>query len=141
MFKLTNINSPVKREGGFVDSFFDDLFDLPIIKTKNLSFKLDVKEDEKNYLIEADVPGIKKDEIKINYEDQTLTISVEREEEKNENKENYIHRERGYCSMQRALHLPNVDPKKIKAKLDDGVLKLTVEKSEVENKGHTIQID
>ena len=43
--------------------------------------------------------------------------------------------------MKRALHLPNIDPKKIKAKLDEGVLKLTVEKTEPENKGHTIQID
>lgn len=141
MFKLTNINSPVKRQGGLVDSFFDDLFDLPIIKTKNWSFKLDIKEEDKNYFIEADLPGIKKDEVKINYEDQTLTIAIEKEEEKEEEQENYIHRERGYCSMKRALHLPNIDPKKIKAKLEDGVLKLTAEKTQIENKGYTIQID
>jgi HSP20 family protein len=141
MFKLTNINSPVKREGGLVDSFFDELFDIPVIKTKNWSFKLDVKEDDKNYFVEADLPGVKKDEININYEDQTLSIAIEREEQKEEENENYIHRERGYCSMKRALHLPNIDPKKIKAKLDEGVLKLTAEKTEPEKKGHIIQID
>ena len=86
MFKLTNINSPVKKEGGLVDSFFDELFDIPVIKTKNWSFKLDVREDDKNYFVEADLPGVKKDEIKINYEDQTLSIAIEKKEEKERQK-------------------------------------------------------
>lgn len=75
MFKLTNINSPVKRKGGLVDSFFNDFFDFPIIKTNNWSFKLDVREEDKNYFIEADLRGIKKDDVKINYEDQNLIIA------------------------------------------------------------------
>ena len=141
MFKLTSFNSPVRRNDNFVDALFDDLFELPSTRVKNWSFKLDVKEEGDNYLIEADLPGIKKEEVKINYEDQTLVIAVERKDEKEEKNDSYIHRERSYSSMQRALHLPNIDPQKIKAKLDEGVLKLTVEKKAIDKSGHIIEIE
>lgn len=141
MFKLTNYNSPTVKKGNFLDSFFDEFFDFPVARINNVAFKLDVKEDDKNYLIEADLPGLKKDEVKISYNNDALTIAAERKEETNEEKDNYVHRERSYSAMQRTLYLPNIDPKNIKAKLDEGVLKLTIKKDQIENKQDFIEIE
>jgi len=140
MFKLTNFNSPAKRSDNLFDVFFDDLFDIPV-ERKNSVLKVDIKEQDGNYLIEADLPGIKKEDVKINYENDHLLIAVERKEEKEEEGKNYIHRERNYSSMQRAIYLPNIDSEKVKAKLENGVLKLSVEKKPTLPKGKLIEIE
>jgi HSP20 family protein len=139
MLKLTSFN-PVKKEGRLFDTFFDDFFDFPT-PARISSFKLDVKEEDNCIVIEADLPGINKDEVKINYENDHLLIGVEKKEEKEEEKKNYLHRERMYSSMQRAVYLPDLDPQKVKAKLTDGVLKVTAEKKTIENKTNFIEIE
>jgi len=140
MLKLTTFNSPTKRGGDWFDTFFDDFFDFKAVP-KNTSFKLDVKEDEGNYIIEADIPGVNKEDVKISYENDHLYIGVEKKEENVEEAKNYLHRERSYSSMQRSIYLPNLDANKVKAKLDNGVLKLTLEKKAIEKKGHLIEIE
>lgn len=140
MFKVTNVNTPVKRTDNLFDVFFDDFFDFSAPR-KQASFKLDVKEDEKNFYIEADMPGIEKNDIKIKYEKDYLLIGVEKKEEKEEETKNYLHRERSYSSMSRSVYLPNLDATKVKAKLENGVLNVTVEKKAVEKKDHFIEIE
>jgi len=140
MLKLTTFNSPMKKEGDWLDTFFDDFFDFkPVLK--NTSFKLDVKEEGENYIIEADLPGVNKEDVKISYENDHLFIGVEKSKENVEEAKNYLHRERSYSSMQRSIYLPNLDASKVKAKLDNGVLKLTLEKKAIEKKGHLIEIE
>lgn len=134
MFKLTPFSTSPRKRDDFVDFYdaVDDFFSSsPFRSLRNDTFKIDIKDKDNHYFIEADLPGIKRDEIKVNYDDQTLTIQVERTEE--EKDENYLHRERKVTSMRRSIHLPDVDPSKVKAKLDEGVLKITAEKSDVQS--------
>ncbi|MFP4287035.1 MAG: Hsp20 family protein [Candidatus Izemoplasmataceae bacterium] len=144
MFKLTPLsNSLRRRDDDFVDFYnmIDDFFSTPLRTLRTENFKLDVKEDEHEYQIFADLPGIKKEDLKISYDDQVLMISVERNEEKEEKEENYIHRERQVCSMKRALNLPNVDKGQIKARLEDGVLNITAKKTQVQDQSYVIEVE
>lgn len=132
-------NQIQKREDDFLDFYnmFDDFFNdrFPERRTtRKDSFKMDIKEKETEYLVEAEMPGVKKEQISIDYNDDRLIISVKQQDEINEEKENYIHRERRLSSMQRLVYLKNMDVEKIKAKLEEGVLKITVPKKE-EDKG------
>ncbi len=143
MFKLTPFTSSPKRSDEFVDFYnlVDDFFSSPFRTVRQDTFKLDVKEEEKRFVIEADIPGVKREEIKISYSDDLLTISVERDEKKEETREHYLHRERRVCSMKRSLNIPGVDPQKVKAKLEDGVLIVTAEKSEVQEHSYVIEVE
>lgn len=99
---------------------------------------VDVVENDKEYTLEANLPGFSKDEIKVNYDDNQLTISAEHKEEKNVDEKNYKRRERKYGSVKRTLTLPaGVDHSKIVAKNENGVLHLTIpKKEEKENAGN-----
>jgi HSP20 family protein len=78
-------------------------------------------------LLRADVPGIKPEEVKVEVEDDVLTISGEHREESEEKKESYVRRERRFGSFSRSMVLPRgVEPDKIEATVDDGVLEVRV---------------
>lgn len=124
----------------FIDDFFNERW-LPSRNLMNDTFKIDVKETEKEYLIEAELPGIQKDEVALNLDDGKLCISVNREENINEEKEKYIHRERRYSSMTRSVYLADSIPDNIKAKLDNGILSITVQKEEKLKNSHKIEIE
>jgi len=105
------------------------------------SFEIYFKETDKEYLIEAELPGIKKEEVNLNLDDGKLSISVNKTENVNEEKENYIHRERRYSSMSRSVYLADSTPENIKAKMDNGILTITVQKVEKPNNSHKIEIE
>ncbi|HDQ99820.1 MAG TPA: Hsp20/alpha crystallin family protein [candidate division WOR-3 bacterium] len=92
---------------------------------------LDIEETDTNIVIRAEIPGMKKDDIKISLTGDTLCISGERRHEA-EQKEKTFHRiERAYGRFLRTLALPaDVDGAKVKAGYKDGVLELTLPKSE-----------
>jgi len=118
------------------DEFFNDPFFAPYTPT----FKTDVKETDDAYLIEAELPGVNKDEIKIEYVNDRLIISVNKDDNINEEKENYIRRERRMTSMRRSFYLEDVDDEKISAKLENGILKIHVPKKEIISHGRVIEI-
>jgi HSP20 family protein len=100
-------------------------------------FGVDVREDKDHLFVEAELPGFKKDEVDINLENQTLTISAEHREsndsrntEKAEKPE-WLLRERRYTRFQRSFTLPpTVDSQSVQAKLNDGILTVTLNKRE-----------
>lgn len=92
--------------------------------------KVDIKEKNKEYLLEAEIPGVDKENINLEINDDVLTISVERKEEINEEKESYIRRERRYGSFRRSFYVNDVDQEKIKAKFKDGLLHVKLPKKE-----------
>ncbi|HEX6230045.1 MAG TPA: Hsp20/alpha crystallin family protein [Solirubrobacterales bacterium] len=78
-------------------------------------------------VLRADIPGIKPDEVKIEVEDDVLTISGEHTEEKEEKEEHYMRRERRYGSFSRSMALPRgVKPDDIVATTENGVLEVTI---------------
>jgi len=102
-------------------------------------FGVDVREDADHIYVEAELPGFKKDDVDITLENQTLTISAERKEE-TEKKGDYLLNERRYQRFLRSFTLPpTVDEKKVDAKLNDGVLSITLNKRE-ETKPRKIQV-
>ena len=103
-------------------------------------FRMDVKEDDKGYTVHAEIPGVKKEEIKLGLNDGRLSISVEREEKVDEEKENYVHRERRYGSYERCVYLADANPDGIEAKLEDGLLKIVVPKQDKDEGKRNIEI-
>jgi HSP20 family protein len=92
---------------------------------------VNIQEDEKQFLLEFAVPGMKKDDFKINLENQMLTISSEIKEENEETKTNYTRREFGCNSFSRSFTLPkNIVADKIKADYNDGILNISIPKDE-----------
>jgi len=95
------------------------------------SLALDMYETGSEVVVEAILPGVKPEEIDVQVTGNVLTIKGERKEEKREEQATYIYRERSYGSFCRSLTLPTeVDVDKAQAGFEDGVLKLTLPKSE-----------
>ena len=144
-----NKNTNLARAGtGFedfynmLDDFFNDSFlSSPSRNLTRDTFKLDIQEKENEYLIEAEVPGIKKEEIDLNIDDDNLCISVNRIEEANKDGKNYIHRERRATSMSRRIRLAGAKLDEIKAKLDEGVLTVTIPKDIKASSSRKIDIE
>lgn len=110
-----------------LDDFFTDRWPL----RRNLAldtFKVDVVESEGEYVIEAEMPGVKKEEIKLELHEGRLMIGVTKEEKLEEEKKNYLHKERRVSSMERSIYLADAQEEEIKAKLDEGVLKIVIPK-------------
>jgi len=107
-----------------MDRVFGDLLDN---RERGWTPAIDVVRDNGNLVIRADVPGIKAEEVKIEVEDDILTVSGEHEEKKESKDKHFLRRERRYGSFSRSMALPaGVDAKKIKAKTHDGVVEVTV---------------
>ncbi len=90
----------------------------------------DMVDEGDKYIIKAEMPGVKKDEIKLNVFDNSLEISAQHKEEEEEKKKNYIRKERSELSYYRVLPIPDkVLSDKTQAKLSDGVLNVTLPKA------------
>ncbi|MBQ3391556.1 MAG: Hsp20/alpha crystallin family protein [Clostridia bacterium] len=110
--------------------FFEEPFG-SFYRTGGLAeFKTDITDQGDSYLLEADLPGFEKEDIHLGIDGNLLTISAERhsEYENKDKKGNYISCERSYGTYSRSFDISNIDQEGIKAKLDKGVLKLTLPK-------------
>lgn len=114
--------------GNMLENFFTD----PWFQMRNVydTFKVDVQERDKDYYIEAEMPGIQKKDVTLELNEGRLAIGVNREEGTDDEKRNYIHRERHYSSLQRTIYLPDAKTEGITARMDNGVLSITVPKEE-----------
>ncbi|NLJ99223.1 MAG: Hsp20/alpha crystallin family protein [Tissierellia bacterium] len=120
-----------RRWGFNLDHMFDTMLQEVDDKiSSSYPIKVDIKEKNKEYLLEAEIPGVDKENINLEINDDVLTISVERKEEINEEKESYIRRERRYGSFRRSFYVNDVDQEKIKAKFKDGLLHVKLPKKE-----------
>mmetsp|Transcript_48324 Transcript_48324/g.121665 ORF Transcript_48324/g.121665 Transcript_48324/m.121665 type:complete len:173 (-) Transcript_48324:126-644(-) len=102
---------------------------------------VDVKETEKNLVIQAELPGVKKEDLKVEVENGRLTISGQRHRQTEEKGENYHRMECSYGSFSRSFSIPDISGESVAAKYTDGVLTLTLPKPEkVQPKKHVVDI-
>jgi HSP20 family protein len=115
-------------ELGELRSRFDRMFEeLADGRERTWTPAIDVVRENGNLVVRADIPGIKPEEVKIEVEDDILTVSGEHEEHKEEKDKHYVRRERRYGSFSRSMALPpGVEAKSIKAKTHDGVVEVTI---------------
>ena len=115
-------------ELGELRSRFDRMFDeFTDGRERAWTPAIDVVRENGNLVMRADVPGIKPEEVKIEVEDDILTVSGEHEEHTEEKGKHYVRRERRYGSFSRSMALPpGVEAKNIKAKTHDGVVEVTI---------------
>lgn len=103
------------------------------------AYPVDIREQDGQILVDAELPGFKKNEVKVTLERGVLNITAEHREEKKKDGTEYLN-ERSYRRIQRAFTLPaEVDESKVDADLKDGVLHLTLQKSK-ESVSHQIEI-
>jgi HSP20 family protein len=123
----------------FIEKFFEEDFDFTI----SPRLATDVYETDKDLVVEMQVPGFKKEDIKISFQDDYLKVEGKAEEEKEEKEKNYWRKEIRRGSFVRVIPLPRkVDPKKAKASFKDGVLKISLPKiEEVKEAGEEIKIE
>ncbi len=110
-----------------LDDVFNDSF---FTKRESSIMKTDIIEKGNNYILKIDLPGYKKEDIKLELKDDYLTISAtlsSSEDDSNE-KENYIHKERFYGKCSRTFYVGNISEEDIKASFKDGILNITFPK-------------
>lgn len=133
---------------GLFDPFFDHFFDMPMMNRREMRqmnnvMKTDVKETDKSYILDIDLPGFDKKDINVELKNGYLTISAKREHnfEDKDKKENYIRKERSYGHFSRSFYVGDIKEDDIDASLKDGILRIELPKEEKqETKSGKIEI-
>ncbi|WP_040214831.1 heat shock protein Hsp18 [Clostridium polynesiense] len=138
-------NNSMQRRGDIfeqmVNSFFNDDFFAPMTLSKS-NFSVDLKETEKEYIVEADLPGVEKENIQLDYNNGYLNISAKRDNFTEDKGDNYVRQERSYGELKRCFYIDNIEEEKIEASFNNGVLNIKLPKLEDEqNKGRKIDIN
>lgn len=120
----------------FLDSFFER-------ENNNKLMKCDIYKTGDNYILEIDIPGFKKEDIDIEYDNDYLTVKVEKKEfDEDDVEKEYIKKERSmYEQYERSFYIGSIDENKIKAKFENGILKLNIPKVEEELTKKKIEIE
>lgn len=124
----------------FLDNFFDESF-FPRSLADINNMKVDIKDTKNAYLVEAEIPGVNKEQIKVDYQNNYLTINVLKQNEVNEEKENYIKKERSSRKVARTFYIENINKEDIKASYENGILKISLPKSQQASDQKTIKIE
>jgi HSP20 family protein len=125
----------------YMSNLFDDDF-FPVLNNRTSSMPaVNIREDEKQYNLELAVPGMEKKDLKIDINEDVLTISSETKNETEENRDGYKRKEFSYSSFCRSFYIPeNVNRDKIEANYKDGILSVGLPKQEVEKTKITRQV-
>ena len=148
MFGLLPYTASLTRNNGreMTNPFSDDFF-RSFFGSGSESFRVDVKDEGKAYLMEAELPGMKKEDVHVSLEDGVLTLDAAawkkasadmqilvqfNAEKKDEKNDGYLFRERRCGSFSRSFNVDGIDEKAVTAEYVDGVLKLHLPKAEAE---------
>jgi HSP20 family protein len=128
-----------------INRLFTTLFEAPTQAQGGLARRwvpaMDLVEQDHDFVLRADLPGLSQQDVKIELQDNVLTVSGERKSEQEERREGYYRLERASGAFSRSLTLPDgVDPQSVKASFDRGVLEIRIPKPEA-RKPRTIQIN
>ena len=115
------------------DRFFRSFFDMGDM-VGTAGFRVDVREDDNAYTLEAELPGVPKDKIELSVEDNALTIRADLNEEKKEEGKGYVYSERRSGHVERSFNLEGINADAIAADYKNGVLLVTLPKIQPEPK-------
>ena len=107
------------------------------------SIKTDIMDEGDHFLLKCELPGLKKEDINIEIDNDVLTVSAEYKEENEEKKENYLRRERRYGSFSRSFDISDISSDQISAAYENGILKLQLPKKapQVADTARKVQIN
>lgn len=143
-YSRKNGNIARKDDWFGLDRFFDDFFRDPFfarVSSWTAPIRADVKETDKEYVVEAEMPGVNKEDIIIDLNNDMLTLGVDIKQERNENEEGYIYKERRSGSFRRSFAVPNIKNEDVKASYKDGLLTIILPKAEPDKKARKIVIE
>ncbi len=141
MFRLAPYNNMVVKRNDDFYSLFDEFFnDFPTADKAYAGFKVDIQDNGKEYVFEAELPGVNKEDIKLDYKDNNLMIQVETSSETEEEKSNYIRKERKAQSMKRVFRVKDIQGDAVRAHLNNGVLTIVAPKVIEEDNSFNIDI-
>ncbi len=116
------------------DPFFNDYFDLFNSKQNHNFMNTDIIEKENNYILKVEVPGINKEDITIDYDDENLNIKIVKNDNCEEN-DNYLRKEICYGEYSRKFYVGNINENEIEANYNNGILTISIpKKTQLENK-------
>lgn len=130
MFGLT----PYRKTNTNLDNFWGrdlmaDFFNNSYPFDLGMDIRADIRENENEYVIEAEMPGVKKEDVTVELRDNTLSISAQVNSETNEESEKYVRRERRQGTISRRFYVENIASDQVKADYKDGVLKIVLPKA------------
>ncbi|GHU70937.1 heat-shock protein Hsp20 [Clostridia bacterium] len=127
MFNMIPYRRGNRTPNLFDDRFFRSFFDMT--DGMRSGFQVDVRDEGENYVMEAELPGLKQEDIELTIDSDVLTISAQRKNERREEKENYLYCERRSGRFQRSFTLDGINQDQISANYQDGVLTLRMPKT------------
>ena len=130
---------------GLIDPFLEDFFSFPFGSRKELNglqniMSTDIKETGKNYILEIDLPGFLRKDVSLSLDDGYLTISAKQDCSENKDKHNYLRRERCVGSCKRSFYVGDIKREEVDAKLENGILSITIPKSKSKPSTTNIEI-
>ena len=129
LHRHSNVSYPMNSL--FDDRFFRSFFDMNDMVGAP-GFRVDVKEEPESYSLEAELPGVKQEDISLSVDHDVLTISAEVNAQKKEQHQNYLYSERRTGHMERRFSLEGIRQEGIAAAYQDGVLTITLPKAQPE---------
>lgn len=114
-----------------IQRYFDDFSSHGLTFSDSFSPRIDISEEKNQINVTAEIPGVKKENIKITLQDNILTIEGEKKKESEQKEQNFYRTERIYGAFKRSFTLPaEVDSEKVEAKFENGILNVTLKKLE-----------
>ncbi|MBW1604912.1 Hsp20/alpha crystallin family protein [Lactobacillus sp. Sy-1] len=125
-----------------MDAFFGNFGKSFLSSVSGNQMKTDVVENNDNYEVDSELPGFKKNDIKLDYNDDTLSVHAVHDltKEDSDKQGNVLRRERSSSNVARSFYIPGIDDSKISASYDGGILKITLPKRVNDKKNTHIEI-
>ena len=140
LIPYSNYDRALRR--AFPFDMFDELLSSPLVSAaSDGAFKMDVEDAGTSYVVTAELPGVNKDEIDVELNEGRLSISVDKRETEEHKAKNFLHKETHEWSSSRGVYLKDAATAGLTAKLDGGVLTITVPKQEEKVNGTKVTID
>lgn len=131
----------IRETQRYLSDLFEDFMPAEWAESETYAPLVDVKEEDNNVIVTADMPGVNKEDVDINVRDDMIEINAQHKEESKTEEEGYYRHERTYRAFSRTVPLPaSVSEEGASAKLENGVLKITLPKAE-EEKERKIKVE